>query len=146
LRAYDSDVDRRPSRVRVKPGKTVWALTLVGGLVFAAFGLFVLLPFLTAFGAAFSQFGDDFGLGVFAVGFALVWIAFTLGLSAVSAYNLLRPQSASVLDIDMEHAPGGESNEDFEARLRRLERLRQDGLVSQEEYDRKRAEILGERW
>jgi hypothetical protein len=35
---------------------------------------------------------------------------------------------------------------DFEGRLRKLESLRRDGLISEAEYARKRAEILGERW
>lgn len=34
----------------------------------------------------------------------------------------------------------------FDDRLRRLEQLRKDGLVSDEEYQRKRAELLGEHW
>jgi hypothetical protein len=34
----------------------------------------------------------------------------------------------------------------FDERLRRLEQLKTDGLVSDEEYQRKRAELLGERW
>ena len=35
---------------------------------------------------------------------------------------------------------------DFDARLRKLEGLRKDGLVNDEEYRAKRAEILGEKW
>jgi hypothetical protein len=39
-------------------------------------------------------------------------------------------------------APGG----DFAARLRALEKLREDHLITEEEYRRKRAEILDARW
>ena len=43
--------------------------------------------------------------------------------------------------------PGaGRETPDFDTRLRKLSALRDEGLISPEEYDRKRAEILGERW
>lgn len=35
---------------------------------------------------------------------------------------------------------------DFEEKLRKLESLRQDGLISEEEYQQKRSEIMKENW
>jgi hypothetical protein len=145
--AYDFSVDRPPTRISIKPGKVVSALALIAGLAFAAFGLFVLLPVLTTFSAAVGRgLSGDFGLGTLAVGFVAIWLVISLGIAGFGAYNLTRPGGASVLDIETGPAPPGGGSDDVEARLRRLERLRGDGLVSQEEYERKRDEILRERW
>ena len=35
---------------------------------------------------------------------------------------------------------------DFEERLRKLQRLYDQGLITRDEYDKKRAEILAEKW
>jgi hypothetical protein len=35
---------------------------------------------------------------------------------------------------------------DFEVRLRKLQSLRNENLISQQEYDKKRAEIMREKW
>ena len=35
---------------------------------------------------------------------------------------------------------------DFEARLRKVESLRKDGIINEDEYKRKREEILNEKW
>ncbi|MFN3995569.1 MAG: SHOCT domain-containing protein [bacterium] len=35
---------------------------------------------------------------------------------------------------------------DFETRLRKLESLKRDGLITEEEYQRKRKEIMDEKW
>jgi hypothetical protein len=40
----------------------------------------------------------------------------------------------------------GETSLTFDERLRRLEKLRSDGLISEEEYRQKRAEMLEEKW
>ena len=50
-------------------------------------------------------------------------------------------KSATVLEIEEEDQDG-----DFDSRLRKLEGLRTDGLIDKEEYQRKRSEILAEKW
>ncbi len=42
--------------------------------------------------------------------------------------------------------PAGNASLTFDERIRRLEKLRSDGLISEEEYRRKRAEVLEEKW
>jgi len=37
-----------------------------------------------------------------------------------------------------------QSGTDLEERLRRLERLREEGLISEEEYEQKRADLMGQ--
>jgi hypothetical protein len=51
------------------------------------------------------------------------------------------------MEIDIEN--GEESPErqlQFDERLRRLERLHEEQLISAEEYQRKREEIMGQAW
>jgi len=77
----------------------------------------------------------------FALFFGLVWTAgccflFFRGRSALKA--LKEGTFALELDFEGEDSPG--------SRLRELESLRKDRLVSEEEYEKKRAEILEEKW
>jgi hypothetical protein len=61
------------------------------------------------------------------------------------------PSGATLYEIETEgsslpQTPGTASGAgDFDERLRRLQRLRDDGLLTAEEFQRKRDEILGER-
>ena len=52
------------------------------------------------------------------------------------------------MDITEYVQPGGAQAQEigFEMRLRQLEALKKDRLLTEEEYQRKRAEILGETW
>jgi hypothetical protein len=84
------------------------------------------------------------GVKTLRIVFAIVW--FTFWVIAV-LYNAMtfraRPRPAKT-DVPLHAA--GDAPADFEARLRKLESLRRDGLLSDEEYRRKREELLKERW
>lgn len=74
-----------------------------------------------------------------------------LGLAIFSVIGLKVggiPTGAYVETTDQEDAPSPtrRTREGFAERLRDLEGLRQDGLISEAEYERKREEILRERW
>ena len=140
---------RRGSRVRarVRPGRGVSVVGFVVGVGFLVFGVFFLLPTFSGFGEGFRGFGP---LGGFVQGFALLWIVVAGGITLYHGYNMVSGRVASAVDIELEPtddrgAPAG-AVDDVEARLRRLERLRADGLVTAAEYEQKRAEILAEPW
>jgi hypothetical protein len=85
----------------------------------------------------------------FALLFGAIWILACLSFIGYGVHILVseRPAAGMVLEVDgatpeARSAPGG----DFVARLRDLEKLREDHLVSAEEYRKKRAGILDERW
>jgi hypothetical protein len=85
----------------------------------------------------------------FALVFGAVWILFCLSFIVYGIHVVVsdRPAVGMVLEVDGAAsgaipAPGG----DFAARLRALEKLREDHLITEEEYRRKRAEILDARW
>jgi hypothetical protein len=83
------------------------------------------------------------GAGVFLA----LWIITVLG---IAGYHLRNATSQEGVDHTRFHFRGEIEDRngqgDFAARLRALEKLREDGLVSEEEYQKKRVEILGENW
>ncbi len=119
-------------KMRVRPTKPVTIMALVAAAAMGVFGLFFM-------GALISE-----GAGIGA-GFMVLWF-FVLGVIIVYyIYNL--KSKTGVIEIDTENgAPGAESGADFETKIRKLERLRQDGLLTDEEYRTKKSEILSEKW
>src|SRR5262245_20397679 len=110
-------------RVGVKPGKAASALGLAVGILFVLLGVTVIIPLFGPFG--------------------LVWTAMAGAIGLYYAYNLFSPRGAAAYQIDVD-APG--TAEDFDARLRKLAQLKADGLLSESEYEQKRAEILRQPW
>ncbi|MGZ5514817.1 MAG: SHOCT domain-containing protein [Candidatus Aminicenantales bacterium] len=86
--------------------------------------------------------------------FGIVWFTFWVGAMVYNVLNLYsqsrskRTESQPAAATIVAAGPGDRQGEpsDFEARLRKLESLRKDGLVSEDEYQRKRGEFLREKW
>ena len=61
--------------------------------------------------------------------------------------NLFRRGGVSSYDIDVETTPAEATDKpDLGEKLRKLAQLKQDGLLSSEEYLAKRAELMRQRW
>ena len=61
--------------------------------------------------------------------------------------NLKRPKGLPLVDIETEPGlPGDAAQGDPMQRLRTLEKLKSDGLITDEEYRRKREEMMREKW
>lgn len=119
--------------VHVRPGRGAAVIQLVMGLLFLMFGLV-----LTTVG---KEDASEPSLWWALTAFQVVWVA---GCGALIVYSIAvlrgwRGTSAVVLDIE---GGGG----DFDERLRKLDGLRRDGLISEEEFRRKRDEIMKEPW
>ncbi|MGE5701328.1 MAG: SHOCT domain-containing protein [Clostridia bacterium] len=115
-------------RGRVRPSKAQSVLGMIFGGAFILIGVMIVIP-------TFSWFG-------------VLWTLGAVAITGFNAYNVFSQKGASFYEIDVETAgseqsPGGD---DFETKLRKIERLRQEGLLTQEEYQRKREEILREKW
>lgn len=134
-----------------KPAKPVLVMGLVVAVAMLIFGVFF-------FNAVLRDSGGESGP---ASAFMALWFL-VLGVIIVYFVYYLRTRK-SVVEIETETgapAPAsgaaaaptgaptvaGGTGTDFDARLRKLEGLRKDGLVTDEEYRAKRAEILGEKW
>ena len=77
--------------------------------------------------------------------FALIWSAGCIALIVhfVKALRLIKKGKIEIAEIT---GMVGETESDFAAKLRDLEELKKDGLISDEEYRRKRAEIMQGKW
>ena len=119
-------------KVHVRPTRATSLIGLLVGVAFLVFGVVFLVVLIQ----------EDSRVGVAFMG---LWIFVVSLLIAFNAYHLITRKA--VMEIDTEvAAPGTGSESDFDAKLRRLERLKSDRLISEEEYKRKRAEILDQKW
>jgi hypothetical protein len=122
--------------IRPRPTKLSGAVMIVAGAVFL---LFCVVPFSAAEGEAKP----------FAMIFGFVWI---LACSSFIIYGIYilshdKPSSGIVFDIE-DNAVHKDScsHDDFDARIRKLQKLKEDRLITEEEYSKKRAEIINEPW
>ncbi len=119
--------------LRVRPGKGASILLMALGLMFLLFGLI-----LTELGKA--EAGDSEPSLWWAItAFEVLWVAGCGALVLFGALGLRR-KGVSPVSLDVDSAP------DFEQRLRQLDTLRRDGLISEEEFLRKREEIMRQPW
>ncbi len=134
-------------RLHVTPGKHVRTAARAGvfvGIAFAIVGV--------VFGATvIPDMGGEPGLQVLATAFFTLFVGVSLFIAVQSGRVASgRGGATSLLDVEVEPgAPEGGSAQpsgDFADRLRKLDALRADGLVTDEEYREKRSQILGERW
>jgi hypothetical protein len=78
--------------------------------------------------------------------FAVIWVigCITIILTGVQALGLVKKGKIEIVELG--GVTNGESEGGFAVRLRDLEALKRDGLISNGEYQIKRAEIMQEKW
>ena len=129
---------RRRYRVTHRPSKAGGAMGAVFGGIFVLIGLFVVIPTFGGFGILWTLFAAAI------TGFNL-YAAF--GKNKNGSYNEYMGQQVDIeQDTGAGFAPQEESPgvPNIEERLQQLQRLYDTGLITSEEYDRKREEILRE--
>ncbi len=132
IRQTPLDGDPAVSRTRVRPSRPELVTGLIVAVAFLVFGV-VFLRVLVK---------DRSGPGV---GFLVFWIFCVLVMIGYLIFLLAGRKG--VLEIETEAgAPAGETAPSFGAKLRELDRLKRDGLISEDEYRAKRAEIMAEKW
>jgi hypothetical protein len=122
--------------IRPRPTKLSGVAMIVVGSVFI---LFSIVPFTAAEGEAKP----------FAFIFGGVWVLMCLSFIIYGIYILSsnKPSSGIVFDIEDSSVPGDQALPgDFETRIRKLEKLKDDRLITEEEYKSKRSEIMKEPW
>jgi hypothetical protein len=77
--------------------------------------------------------------------FSLIWAVACIAIIVVGvrSLRLVKQGKMEIAEVTMTN---GETESDFAARLRDLEALKKDGLISDNEYQRKRAKIMQEKW
>ena len=132
-------------KVYAKPGAQT-ALQAKAGIVVAA--LFLL------FGLAFCFVvlrETDAPLAYLIGAFFFIWIVACSSIIIFYANLLIKRKNmeeGSLIDFYFEGNGNTDTSEvnDFESRLRKLEKLKQDGLITEKEYLDKRTQILQEKW
>ena len=71
-----------------------------------------------------------------------------LAIIGYHAWNALHPRGVphSQVDFDVRHSAASSGQSPFAERLRELEQLRRDGLISEAEYATKSSEIMQSKW
>jgi hypothetical protein len=129
--------------LNIRPSKPV----SVGALI----GLFFMLLFGIAFAVLVGNTLVEneapvamyFVFGIFMLG----WIGTVLFMLVYHFLNLKRAKGLSLIDIEAE--PGSQPDDtasDPMQKLRNLEAMKHDGLISEDEFRRKREEIMQEKW
>jgi hypothetical protein len=106
-------------RIGVKPGKAASVAGMVVGSLFIFLGIAVVVPTFGAFG--------------------LLWTAVAGVITLFYAYNFFSSRGVSAYEVNVESLEGVD---DLDAGLRKLTKLKDDGLLSDQEYELKRAEVM----
>ena len=117
-----------PKKIKVKPGKTQSKMGFIVGILFVILGVFVVIPTFGLFGLIWT--------GVAAM------IAFTHYKNGFSDEGVATHEI--IIEDGVEITPGHESGGDIEAKLIKLNSLYDQRLITKEEYDEKRKELLDE--
>lgn len=110
-------------RVTKRPGKASGAMSTVVGGIFVLIGIFVAIPTFGAFG--------------------ILW---TLMAAAMCGYGIYSAFGKNYVgpEITIESDVQGAPQDDARSRLEKLQELYDSGLISQDEYEAKRREIIAE--
>lgn len=113
----------------------------IAGLCFTIFGI-------VFFVTVSQESGFDDGGPVITL-FFIIFILFALGITTFSLVNFFSNKGLSVMDVDINNEDMADKtttqqNGDIESRLAQLEDLKNKKLITDIEYQSKRAEILNE--
>jgi hypothetical protein len=123
------------NNVRVRPTRAVTIMGLVVAVAMVFFGIF----FLTV---VTKDTGGESGP---LIGFMILWFLVLGVIIAYGIYNLTSRKGVVEIEVGPK-TPDIKAGPDFEEKLRKLENLKRDGLVTDEEYRVKRNEIMAEKW
>ena len=115
---------------RARPSKAMsWLAAVVGIGMVSCVVLFFVAPLIAG------------------IAFVGLWVLTVAGIIAYHIRNATSEHGVAHAHVSFEAETSGDRGQsDFDERLRDLERLRQDGLLTEEEYRRKRADVLNEDW
>lgn len=136
---------KRTATIRPSP-----FVSLAGAIVFALFLVFG----VTLVSVGIMENRSETGLQVLIGIFGLIWVTVcSFGI----AFNIRNYRSwskdppdktvaATIGVIEYDAAENKGNPVDFDTKLRKLESLKKDGLITEEEYKRKHKEIMDEKW
>jgi amino acid permease len=116
----------------VRPGKMASVIGIIAASVMLIFGI-VFFGLLLEEGSGIGQI------------FVAFWMLIVILMIAYYVHNLKsgKASSSAMAEIDLEMPESGPT---VEEKLRSLERLKKDRLITEEEYLQKRKEIMQQKW
>jgi hypothetical protein len=109
--------------VRIKPSRSASAFGVVVGLIGTGLGIVWVIPIFGTFG--------------------VFWTLMAGAMTAYSAFNAFSARGMAAQEIDIEDSDDSRIvHDDAAERLERLKGLRMNGLITEEEYQQKRSEII----
>ena len=108
--------------IKVKPGKAQSTMGFVTGLIFVGIGVFVVIP-------VFGPFG-------------IFWTLIAVAITVTNGINAFGKKGVASHEIVVEDGRSEEERSSAEQRLEEARNLYDRGLITKEEYEAKRAEIL----
>ncbi len=106
-------------RMKAKPSKASSTLGFILGLAFVAVGGIVVIPLFGPFG--------------------MIWTLFAVMITIYHGLNIFTKKGIALYTIESE-----DLTDNIEGRLKKLDGLRNEGLLTSEEYQKKKEEILKE--
>jgi len=119
-------------KIYVRPGKVASVIGIVVGCFILLFGI-VFFSILVAEEEIIGQI------------FMIFWMLIMITIIGYYVYNLKsqKASSAAMAEIELDMPAGVSSGEE---KLRSLERLKKEQLITDEEYQHKRKEMMQEKW
>lgn len=112
-------------KIWVKPGKTQSAASIAVGAIFLLIGIFIVIP-------TFGPFG-------------FFWTAIVAVMIIMNIYNLVSQKGIVSHEIKIEDDEDiRDETDDSEYRLMKIKNMYDKGLITLEEYEEKKKEILDE--
>lgn len=111
--------------IKVKPSKQASTSGFIGGLIFVFIGLFVVIP----------QFGA----------FGVLWTLFAIAITVTHGINAFSEKGIPTNEIEIdsyENQFDHSSTEDFQETLRKLKVLKDEGVITEADFEIKKTEIL----
>lgn len=111
---------------RYRPNKLASVISIAMGAIFVVVGVTVAIPATGLFG--------------------VVWTLFALLITIANIYGMISRKGYGSIEMEEDGFSGEPSGLDFEQKLIKLQRLYDQRLITRDEYDQKRAEIMAEKW
>ena len=115
--------------MRVRPSKSISIFSMIIGIAFVILGISVIIPSSGLFG--------------------VLWTVFALGITIYHGINAFSKKGIANFVVESDRSnPTNHSPESlpFDERLRKLSQLREEGLITESEFQQKRNEIMNNRW
>ncbi|HOB34308.1 MAG: SHOCT domain-containing protein [Firmicutes bacterium] len=111
-------------RIRVRPGRAASVAGVIAGAAMVIIGL--------------TTVTNLFGL------FGIIWTLIAVAITVMHAINAFTEKGMPVYEVNVEG--DNRREEDYTRQLLRLKQLKDDGIITETEFNMKKQEILAKKW